>query len=568
MRAMLFLLAITTIATAQNPSSNGLQLWLKSDAGVATSSGLVDSWTDQSGNGHVFDGVGSGRPTYTAAGPGTLPVLVFDGGDSLLGNLAPLQLSQATVFILAKYTIQSSNNDYLYAVGANGASGSQMTLSRRNGTRPYHFDGRTEHIGGPAVPAIRTDEWQVHTQVYGEGSLSTHDLYIDTRPALSSTTTAPYSVDTSRFVIGNWTSGGYRFQGEFAEMLVYDRVVPAAERAAIENYLRTRAGLAAFTSQRFRDLTTWSVVQYEVNAQPDADWQLYANDKAVNQTINCDPSIFLSDIDVRDTVVRGQLGATDAPDYMGFVFGYQDRGHYYLFDWKRTTASYQNFGVGNEGMTLRVIDVQGGGDPTGTDLWGSAPTANTRELRDNNIAWGQYTDYDFELRFGGGTIEIIITATISGNVVEHWVVNDAAYTNGRFGYYVNSCQNVRFGRVSIEAPQLGTACGPELSADALVPGYPWNIGLTGASPSTAGLLYVSPPPAASLPLPQGCTVEVDLGLAQPVLPFATNAFGAWEATVPLVPPSVPQELVLQALLLPSPTPIGFELSNGILLRVN
>ena len=111
------------------------------------------------------------------------------------------------------------------------------------------------------------------------------------------------------------------------------------------------------------DLSTWSVIQYEMLAQPDAVWTVDPSLECVTQSVNGDPSIFLSDFDITDTRITGTMEAA-GPDYMGFVFGYQDRGHYYLFDWKKTTESYLSFGTAELGASLRIIDVQGGGDPT------------------------------------------------------------------------------------------------------------------------------------------------------------------------------------------------------------
>ena len=46
------------------------------------------------------------------------------------------------------------------------------------------------------------------------------------------------------------------------------------ERKQVEEYLRQRAALAAFFAAGSLDLTGWEVIQYEVNAQPDAQWVL------------------------------------------------------------------------------------------------------------------------------------------------------------------------------------------------------------------------------------------------------------------------------------------------------
>ena len=81
------------------------------------------------------------------------------------------------------------------------------------------------------------------------------------------------------------------------------------------------------------DLSTWTVEQYQFNLQPDANWVLSGGNTVADQTVNADASILLSDFDIAGTALDGtwQVTTDDDDDFMGFVFGYQDRGSYYLF---------------------------------------------------------------------------------------------------------------------------------------------------------------------------------------------------------------------------------------------
>ena len=166
------------------------------------------------------------------------------------------------------------------------------------------------------------------------------------------------------------------------------------------------------------------------------------------RAINSDPSIYLSPFAVATQTIRARMGSGSAPDTMGFVFGYQDRGHYYLFDWKKVTASYQTFGVQPRGMRLRVMHVPSG-DPTGADFWSAQNVANSTTLRANDLAWADGADYDMVLRLRPGLIELEVNQGVT-NLVS-WSVTNNAYASGQFGYYVNSLQYVRFGQILLES---------------------------------------------------------------------------------------------------------------------
>ena len=52
-------------------------------------------------------------------------------------------------------------------------------------------------------------------------------------------------------------------------------------------------------------------------------------------------------------VWRVDTGSDD--DFMGFVFGYQDKGHFYLFDWKQYNQTISNR-TGLQGMCVKVVN--------------------------------------------------------------------------------------------------------------------------------------------------------------------------------------------------------------------
>ena len=216
------------------------------------------------------------------------------------------------------------------------------------------------------------------------------------------------------------------------------------------------------------DLSTWSVVQYQFNAQPNANWVLSAGNTVADQTVNADASILLSDFDIAGTALDGswRVNTSSDDDFMGFVFGYQDRGSFYLFDWKQGSQSASGYGFAERGMSVKVVHT-GAADPTRPQLWQSSPdSAAVTVLRHNTIGWADLTDYQFHLSFFPGIFQIRVSQ--GATELESWTVSDGTYADGKFGFYNYSQGNVRYAGFTQEddppvIPEpitiLATVCG-------------------------------------------------------------------------------------------------------------
>ncbi len=189
------------------------------------------------------------------------------------------------------------------------------------------------------------------------------------------------------------------------------------------------------------DLTDWGQVQYNVDGQPDGVWVLSNGNTRAEQTINADPSILLGNFDITDRVIEGTWRVDDTldNDFIGFVFGYQGRGQFYLFDWKQTAQNASPGGFAENGMSLKIVNIPSG-EPTVSDFWATVGTANVSVIRHNTIPWQALTNYDFHLEFSNGFF--VVEVSEGGTVLERWEVSDNTYTSGNFGFYNNSQANV------------------------------------------------------------------------------------------------------------------------------
>ena len=102
------------------------------------------------------------------------------------------------------------------------------------------------------------------------------------------------------------------------------------------------------------DLSSWTELTLDLpGGRAPGNWVLSADNTSVTQTINADPSFFISDDIAVSYTMNGtwvvETGSDD--DLMGFAFGYQDPGHCYIMDWKQSAQS-----LGGYGSRRRVRD--------------------------------------------------------------------------------------------------------------------------------------------------------------------------------------------------------------------
>jgi hypothetical protein len=87
----------------------------------------------------------------------------------------------------------------------------------------------------------------------------------------------------------------------------------------------------------------------------------------------------------------------------GSSFGYQDRTHFYLFDWKQNAQNDPLGGFADRGMSVKVVSADS--ELRENDLWPTAGNGTrVRTLYHNNLTWAHFQPYDFTLDFTPGTL--------------------------------------------------------------------------------------------------------------------------------------------------------------------
>jgi hypothetical protein len=197
----------------------GLRLWWRADAGVPAEAG--DRWDDQSGmgnHGHQANGAKVARLMPNAANG--LPVMVFDGGDTV--DFTTRIVGVRTVF---------------WVVSESDAAGP--------GARSLLGDSSTAHFrGGEGDPGpIWAPQASVRVR---NGQTWVNGLPLDGTITPRPRALSVISLVTTEITSANRFGGAINtlpWQGDLAELIIYDRALLASERLAVEDYLNAKYGI-------------------------------------------------------------------------------------------------------------------------------------------------------------------------------------------------------------------------------------------------------------------------------------------------------------------------------------
>ena len=208
---------VLTLLTVTSPVDiAGLQLWLKADEVNGASEGtVVAAWPDASGRGRdASQPLVARRPIYKTGLRNGLPALRFDGVDDCLDGASA---NWRTVFAVTQTSTSPTAHQTLWG------HSERVDMSIR---RFVYGPTYSHNNGNDFAPASAIRINGVATNVVANGVW--HILTAES-PSLRS---FPYRVAGT----GLFTPGR-TWAGDIAELIVYDRVLPAADLADVERYL-------------------------------------------------------------------------------------------------------------------------------------------------------------------------------------------------------------------------------------------------------------------------------------------------------------------------------------------
>jgi alpha-tubulin suppressor-like RCC1 family protein len=311
--ALAFLAAVFPKAAIADPPSvptDGLALWARADAGVTTDgSGNVSTWADQSAaHNDLSQASASARPLLVPDAVNGLPVLRFDGSDDFVNFTTRLTTIRTVFWVVKKDTAATTAARFLLG-----------------DTSTWHFHSDLDTIWHSTYTSASIKNGQ--TFVNGEAVDGTTTLMPTTPSVVSLVTTG--NVTAANFSLDrNGTTTVETWWGDLAELVIYNRVLSAAERASVEAYLIAKYQIGATVTAPviapngglFTDSVSVSIstatagadIRYTLDgSEPSASSSVYTEPFAVVATTTVKAKAFKDGLTASTTTTAGFTRDTD-----------------------------------------------------------------------------------------------------------------------------------------------------------------------------------------------------------------------------------------------------------------
>lgn len=189
------------------------------------------------------------------------------------------------------------------------------------------------------------------------------------------------------------------------------------------------------------------------------------NQDSVFQSINGVPTVFFDPgSNAQGTALKGEITVTNDvgdDDFVGFVLGYQSdelnstTADFWLVDWKRGNQTISDGGASREGKRGLALSKVSGDVANAAGTFGgfwdkSGPVSEVQRATNlGDTGWVEGATYEFELIFTPSLIEVKVDGVteLSYTKVDN---GGLEFTDGAFGFYNNSQQNVRYAGITDE----------------------------------------------------------------------------------------------------------------------
>jgi len=234
------------------PKLHGLQLWLDAaDAStIISSSGSVSQWNDKSGQGnHATQGTGSAKPTTGTVTQNSTNVIDFDGGDTLAlpSGLHGIPNGDFTIFLVMKQ--DGVANERMLSAGIGGSTRLQMEMS--SGDVAFHCNATFDKV----VASIDETNWNIVTCF--KKSTTAQSISVNGGTATTDAAGANISGIDGFAIASNQAGTDNFFNGNIAEILIYNRALLTSEITVVEAYLTPKWDVGLSIPSDISGLQLW-----------------------------------------------------------------------------------------------------------------------------------------------------------------------------------------------------------------------------------------------------------------------------------------------------------------------
>ena len=296
---------------AANPTvlTNGLTAWFKADLGVTQSGGVVTGWTDQTGNNSTTQTTQANQPTYIANDINGKPAVHFNGSQWLYSpqNVGPGMNADMTMIVVGS-TYNPSAFQYNLFMG-NGAAHVNRGMGYESGQQFLDMSNGGWLAGStPSANSFVVDADSLNS------SLSNVTFYRNGIQT-GSAGTGGIGALSNGLTIGETTDQYDPWQGDIAEVLVYDHQLSTAELQQVSTYLAGKYNLStvlpaptitpnggSFSSSTpvtISSVPTPAVVRYTMDGTtPTSTSKLYTGAFTLTQSAPVNAAVFLNNVEV------------------------------------------------------------------------------------------------------------------------------------------------------------------------------------------------------------------------------------------------------------------------------
>jgi hypothetical protein len=190
----------------------------------------VATWADQSGNSRDFSqATSAARPTYKTNILNGKPVVRSDGVDDYL-NTTSFTLAQPLTVSIVHVPRSVSTTDVLFDAGS--VSGCAIY---HNASSTYLFDANGGSGGNTTGPVLNTPE--IVTTVFNAASSAV------VRNGVSQSASGTGGLNGGLRIMANRVLSAAYNQGDYAEVILYNRALTVGERQQVEAYANVKYAL-------------------------------------------------------------------------------------------------------------------------------------------------------------------------------------------------------------------------------------------------------------------------------------------------------------------------------------
>ena len=217
-------------AAEAEPPQTGLIAWFRADTEVTEGTGGVSAWGDPVGGFDLAQATEANRPALVAAVINGQPVIRFTraNADHLARATTPTPVQPYTWVMVAALTTGSAIFQWAVSDGA-----SFRSLGYNNSDQPAIFSG------GVVADDVASDG-NFHALI-GVFNGASSEIFVDNASVV--TGDAGAGNFSGGIVVGAGPSASDPLGGDIAEVLLYDHVLDASERTALDTYFAARYGI-------------------------------------------------------------------------------------------------------------------------------------------------------------------------------------------------------------------------------------------------------------------------------------------------------------------------------------